>query len=96
MGAQGKPSRSARRQHSPAVSRSATTKPPGASTVAVAERLRQPLEDLARAWGRSPARIVNLALTEYLERWSRPDLEISGSTSSYIEMTVREDRHDIL
>jgi hypothetical protein len=63
--------------------------------VEVERDLRQPLEDLARALGQPPARIVNRALAEYLERRSRPDREWRGSTSSYIEMTAREERHDI-
>jgi hypothetical protein len=69
--------------------------PSGVSAVEVASELQQPLEELAQALGQSPARIVNLALTEYLERRLRPDREISGKASSYIEMTVREESHDI-
>ena len=68
----------------------------GAPTVEVERELRQPLEDLARALGQPPARIVNRALAEYLERRSRPDRDRRGSTSSYIEMTAREGLHDIL
>jgi hypothetical protein len=49
---------------------------------------------LARALGQPPARIVNQALAEYLERRLRPDREPNGS-SSYIEMTAREERHDV-
>jgi hypothetical protein len=71
------------------------TNPSDAPAVEVAIELQQPLEDAARASGLSPARIVNLALTEYLERRLRPDRETSGSTSSYVEMTVREELHDI-
>jgi hypothetical protein len=63
--------------------------------VEVARELQQPLEDLARASGQPPARIVNQALAEYLERRLRPDREPSGSSSSYIEMTAREERHDV-
>jgi hypothetical protein len=71
------------------------TNPSDLPAVEVAHELQQPLEHLARAWGQSPARIVNQALTEYLERWLRPDRETSGSTSSYVEMTAREGSHDI-
>ena len=67
----------------------------GASALEVERDLRQPLEELARASGQPPARIVNRALAEYLERRSRPDRERRGSTSSYIEMTAREELHDI-
>jgi predicted transcriptional regulator len=70
-------------------------KPSGVPAVEIAPELKQPLEDLARASGQSPARIVDLALTEYLERQLRPDRKTSGTTSSYIEMTVREELHDI-
>jgi hypothetical protein len=63
--------------------------------VEVARELQQPLQDMARASGQSTARIVNLALKEYLERRLRPDRETGGSTSSYIEMTAREELHDI-
>jgi hypothetical protein len=76
-------------------SRTATADPSGVPAVEVVRELQQPLDDLARALGQSPAHIVNLALTEYLERRLRPDREISASTSSYIEMTVREELHDI-
>jgi hypothetical protein len=71
------------------------TNPSDVPAVEVAIELQQPLEDAARASGLSPARIVNLALTEYLERRLRPDRKTSGSTSSYVEMTVREELHDI-
>jgi len=75
--------------------KTATTNPPGVSAVEVARELQQPLEDMARTLGQSPARIVNLALTEFLERRLRPDRVPSGSTSSYVEMTVREELHEI-
>jgi hypothetical protein len=75
--------------------RTATTNPSGVPAVEVARELQQPLEELARALGQSPARIVNLALTEYFERRLRPDRKTSGSTSSYVEMTVREGLQDI-
>jgi predicted transcriptional regulator len=70
------------------------TNPAAAPAVEVARELRQPLADLARAMGQPPARIVNQALAEYLERRLRPDREPSGS-ASYIEMTAREDRDDV-
>jgi hypothetical protein len=76
-------------------SRTVATNPSGAPAVEVAHELQQPLADLAQASGQSPARIVNLALTEYLERRLRPDRETSKSTFSYVEMTVREELHDI-
>jgi hypothetical protein len=76
--------------------RTATTNSAGVPAVEIAPELQQPLEDLARASGQSPARIVNLALTEYLERRLRPDRTTGGSTSSYIEMTVREELHNIV
>jgi predicted transcriptional regulator len=63
--------------------------------VEVARELQEPLEHLARALGQPPARIVNQALAEYLERRLRPDRETNGSTSSYIEMTAREELHDV-
>jgi predicted transcriptional regulator len=66
-----------------------------APAVEVARELQQPLEELARAMGQPPARIVNQALAEYLERRLRPDRESSGSSASYIEMTAREDRDDV-
>jgi hypothetical protein len=66
-----------------------------APAVEVADELRQPLEDLARSLGQPPARIVNRALAEYLDRQLRPDRRAGGSTSSYIEMTAREDLHDV-
>jgi hypothetical protein len=72
------------------------TRPSDLPAVEVARELQQPLESLARALGQSPARIVNQALTEYLERRLRPDRRISGSTSSYVEMTAREGSQDIL
>jgi hypothetical protein len=71
------------------------TNPSDMPAVEVARELQQPLQDVARASRQSHARIVNLALKEYLERRLRPDREISGSTSSYIEITVREELHDI-
>jgi hypothetical protein len=71
------------------------TNPSDMRAVEVACELQQPLQDVARASRQSPARIVNLALKEYLERRLRPDRETGGSTSSYIEMTAREELHDI-
>jgi hypothetical protein len=79
----------------PSEPRTVTTNPAAAPAVEVARELQQPLEDLARALGQPPARIVNQALAEYLERRLRPDREPSGSSASYIEMTAREDRHDV-
>jgi hypothetical protein len=70
----------------------AGTKRPEVPAVEVANELRQPLEGLARTLGQAPARIVNQALAEYLERQMRPDRRNGGSTASYIEMTAREDR----
>ena len=64
-------------------------------TIEVARELQQPLEDLARNLAQTPARIVNRALAEYLERRLRPDHQAGGSTSSYLEMTAREERHDV-
>jgi predicted transcriptional regulator len=63
--------------------------------VEVARELRQPLEDLARNLAKPPAHIVTQALAEYLERRLRPDHKAGGSTSSYVEMTVREEHHDV-
>jgi hypothetical protein len=63
--------------------------------IEVARELRQPLEDLARTLDQPPARIVNQALAEFLERRLRPDRATGGSTSSYIEMTAREEHHDV-
>jgi predicted transcriptional regulator len=63
--------------------------------IEVARELRQPLADLARTLDQPPARIVNQALAEFLERRLRPDRNTSGSTSSYIEMTTREEHHDV-
>lgn len=66
-----------------------------APLVEVARELQQPLEDLARSLAQPPARIVNRALAEYLERRLRPDRQASGSTSSYVEMTAREEHQDV-
>ena len=66
-----------------------------APTIEVARELQQPLEELARTLDQPPARIVNQALAEYLERRLRPDHKTSGSTSSYVEMTAREDQRDV-
>ena len=66
-----------------------------AAVIEVARELQQPLEDLARSLDQPPARIVNQALAEYLERRLRPDHKASGSTSSYVEMTAREEHHDV-
>jgi predicted transcriptional regulator len=66
-----------------------------APIVEVARELQQPLEDLARSLAQPPARIVNRALAEYLERRLRPDRQASGSTSSYVEMTAREEHQDV-
>jgi hypothetical protein len=68
------------------------TQPP---VIEVARELQQPLEDLARTLDQPPARIVNQALAEFLERRLRPDRNTGGSTSSYIEMTAREEHHDV-
>ncbi|MGH6913910.1 MAG: hypothetical protein ACREH3_09410 [Geminicoccales bacterium] len=75
--------------------RTAMSNPADAPAVEVARELQQPLADLARALGQPPARIVNQALAEYLERRLRPDRETQGNSSSYIEMTAREERHDV-
>jgi hypothetical protein len=48
-----------------------------------------------RTLDQPPARIVNQALAEFLERRLRPDRSASGSTSSYIEMTAREEHDDV-
>ena len=66
-----------------------------APLVEVARELQKPLEDLARSLAQPPARIVNRALAEYLERRLRPDRQTSGSTSSYVEMTAREEHQDV-
>lgn len=66
-----------------------------APIIEVARELQQPLEDLARSLAQPPARIVNQALAEYLERRLRPDRQASGSTSSYVEMTAREAYQDV-
>jgi hypothetical protein len=71
------------------------TNPGAAPAVQVARELQQPLADLAQALGQPPARIVNQALAEYLERRLRPDREQGATSASYIEMTAREDRHDV-
>jgi predicted transcriptional regulator len=65
------------------------------SMIEVAHELQQPLQDLARTLDQPPARIVNQALAEFLERRLRPDRNTSGSTSSYIEMTAREEHQDV-
>jgi hypothetical protein len=67
----------------------------GLPVIEVAHELQQPLEDLARTLDQPPARIVNQALAEFLERRLRPDRNTGGSTSSYIEMTAREEHHDV-
>jgi predicted transcriptional regulator len=63
--------------------------------IEVARELQQPLEDLARNLAQPPARIVNRTLAEYIERRLRPDHQASGSTSSYVEMTAREEHHEV-
>jgi predicted transcriptional regulator len=64
-------------------------------TVEVAGDLLQPLEMLAGELQRSPAWIVNQALEEYLNRRLRRDRPAAaGSTSSYLELTAREDAFD--
>ncbi len=67
-------------------------------TVEVAGDLQQPLEDLAGMLQQSPSWIVNRALQEYLERRHRPDAGpgANGSTSSYIELTTREEQFEVL
>ena len=76
-------------------SRTAMTNPAAAPAFEVARELQQPLEDLARNLGQPPARIVNRALAEYIERRLRPDHQASGSTWSYVEMTAREEHHEV-
>ena len=66
-----------------------------APLVEVARELQNQLEDLARSLAQPPARIVNRALAEYLERRLRPDRQASGSTLSYVEMTAREEHQDV-
>jgi predicted transcriptional regulator len=63
--------------------------------IEVARELQQPLEELARRLDQPPARIVNQALAEFIERRLRPDHKASGSTASYVEMTAREEHHDV-
>jgi hypothetical protein len=63
--------------------------------IEVARELQQPLADLARTLDQPPARIVNLALAEFLERRLRPERSANGSTPSYIELTAREGHHDV-
>jgi predicted transcriptional regulator len=63
--------------------------------IEVARELQQPLEELARRLDQTPARIVNQALAEFIERRLRPDHKASGSTASYVEMTAREEHHDV-
>jgi predicted transcriptional regulator len=67
----------------------------GLSIIEVAHELQEPLADLARTLDQSPTRIVNQALAEFLERRLRPDRNTGGSTSSYIEMTAREEHQDV-
>jgi hypothetical protein len=63
--------------------------------IEVATDLREPLGRLAVVAGQSPDRIVNQALADYLERRLRPDQATGGSSSSYIELTAREELHDV-
>ena len=66
-------------------------------TVEVAAELRQPLATLADHLQRSSAWIVNQALEEYLERHlGRHHAAATGSRSSYVELTAREDAFDFL
>ena len=68
---------------------------PNALLVEVAVDLTQPLETLAGRLQRSPAWIVNQALEEYLDRRLRPERGAAAvSTSSYVELTAREDEFD--
>ena len=63
--------------------------------VEVALDLKHPLETLAGNLQRSPASIVNQALEEYLDRRLRGDRGAAAvSTSSYVELTAREDEFD--
>ncbi len=63
--------------------------------VEVALDLKQPLETLAGNLQQSPASIVNQALEEYLDRRLRADRGAAAvSTSSYVELTAREDEFD--
>jgi predicted transcriptional regulator len=63
--------------------------------VEVALDLKQPLETLAGNLQRSPASIVNQALEEYIDRRLRGDRGAAAvSTSSYVELTAREDEFD--
>jgi hypothetical protein len=64
-------------------------------TINVAPDLKEPLGRLAGAVGQSAERIVNQALAEYLDRRLRPDQATGGSSSSYIELTAREELHDV-
>lgn len=66
--------------------------------VEVAVDLEHPLKELAGALQQSPSWIVNRALEEYLERRYRPDMAdpARGSTSSYIELTTREEQFEVL
>lgn len=62
--------------------------------VEVAVELKQPLETLAGNLQQSPAWIVNQALEEYLDRRLRGDRGAGVCTSSYVELTAREDEFD--
>jgi hypothetical protein len=63
--------------------------------IEVAGDLKQPLETLAGSLRQSPSWVVNRALEEYLERRLRPDAA-PGSTSTYIELTMRESGLDVI
>ena len=62
--------------------------------VEVAVELTQPLETLAGSLQQSPAWIVNQALEEYLDRRLRGERGAPVCTSSYVELTAREDEFD--
>lgn len=73
-----------------------------AFTVTVTADLARPLEDMSTATGQPPASLIERALREYLDRNWRPP---SGSaarrdaqvgTSSYIELTAREELLNVI
>lgn len=66
-------------------------------TVEVAPDLTEPLEHMSAATGQPASSLIDRALREYLDRNWRPPAsdparqQAEGGTSSYIELTAREE-----
>lgn len=70
-----------------------------ALTVEVAADLAAPLADMSAVTGQPTTSLIDRALREYLDRNWRPptsDPARQGGTSSYIEMTAREELLNVI